>query len=363
MPGMSDSPGGWTSPAGGSTPQGPAAAGPEGPQPDWQVPPGWGAPRPAEPQPGVIPLRPLGLGELLDGAVGVVRRYPRPALGMSAGLAVVTTLLNVLLAVTVLPSLVSFDTGTFTTGTLSTDQIDSALGGTVLGALGIGLVGALATLVLTGIVTAIVGRAVLGRPMTLGEAWTEVRPALPRLLGIAALTALCVYGALAVGAALAGVLVAVAGPVGLVLAIPLVLAAVAMAVYLYCRFALAPSAAVLEKAGVVTALRRSGVLVRRSWWWVLGVLLLTFVISSFVTQVLQVPFLLFGLAPIGLGGDGSVTAQTTRLMVLTYIGAGMAQTVVAPFVAAVRALLYVDRRMRAEGLDLALAAAAAQPAP
>jgi hypothetical protein len=376
MPGMSDSPRGWTSPAGGATPQGPTPPAPAGPPPGWEPPPGWGgpqgpayggwgAPRPPEPQPGVIPLRPLGLGELLDGAVGVVRRYPRPALGMSAALAVVTTLLNLVLAATLFRSLLSLDTQSLTSGSTSAAQLQDALGGAGLGAVASSVVGALATLILTGIVTAIAGRAVLGKPMTLGEAWVEVRPALPRLLGVAVLTGLAVYGTVAVGLALAGLLVATAGTVGIVLAVPLVLASLAGAVYLYCRFALAPSVAVLEKAGVVTALRRSGVLVRRSWWRVLGILLLTFVIASFVTQVLQVPFLLFGVAPIGLPGDSGsgLGGQTTRLMILSYIGAGIAQTVVAPFIAAVRALLYVDRRMRAEGLDLALSAAAAQPSP
>ena len=41
------------------------------------------------------------------------------------------------------------------------------------------------------------------------------------------------------------------------------------------------------------------------------------------------------------------------------VGAGIAQTVVAPFTAGVRALLYIDRRMRAEGLDVSLMAAVA----
>jgi hypothetical protein len=52
-------------------------------------------------KPGVVPLRPLALGELLDGAVGVLRGYPRPTLGMSAVVAVVATLANVVLLLTV----------------------------------------------------------------------------------------------------------------------------------------------------------------------------------------------------------------------------------------------------------------------
>ena len=36
------------------------------------------------------------------------------------------------------------------------------------------------------------------------------------------------------------------------------------------------------------------------------------------------------------------------------VGAGLASVLVAPFSSGVMALLYVDRRMRAEGLDVAL---------
>jgi hypothetical protein len=101
--------------------------------------------------------------------------------------------------------------------------------------------------------------------------------------------------------------------------------------------------------------------VRRSWWRVFGVLLLALIVASVVGQVVQVPFLIFGITPVGLRGGSSLNDSTTRLLILSYIGAGIAQTVITPFTAGVRALLYIDRRMRAEGLDVALNAAAARP--
>ena len=39
---------------------------------------------PAPPKPGVVPLRPLGLGEILDGAVQTIRLNPKVMLGLSA---------------------------------------------------------------------------------------------------------------------------------------------------------------------------------------------------------------------------------------------------------------------------------------
>ncbi|MCU1590603.1 MAG: rane protein, partial [Frankiales bacterium] len=232
-----------------------------------------------------------------------------------------------------------------------------ALGGAAVGGIGSSLVSALATVLLTGVLTAIAGRGVLGKPMTLGEAWAEVRPALWRLLGVAFLTALLVYGSLVAGITVAVVLVAVGGAAAALIGVPLAFAGAALAVYLYCRLALAPCAALLERAGVLGSMRRSGVLVRHSWWRVFGVLLLAVVVASVVGQIVQVPFLIFGVGSSGLRG---LAGASSKLLILTYVGAGIAQTVIAPFTAGVRALLYVDRRMRAEGLDVALTAAAAQ---
>jgi hypothetical protein len=201
---------------------------------------------------------------------------------------------------------------------------------------------------------------VLGQPMSLAQAWEQVRPVLWRLLGIALLSGLIVYGALVLPIALGAGAVYAAGPMALFGAIPIGVAGAVAAAYLYVRLSLAPAVAVLERAGVRTSLRRSGILVRRSWWRICGILLLTMIIGSFVANVLQIPFLVGGAGPTGLGRLTDPEGTTTTVLVLSYIGAGVAQTVVAPFTAGVRALLYIDRRMRAEGLDVALNAAAAQ---
>ena len=57
--------------------------------------------QPQAPKPGVIPLRPLGVGEILDGAFTSIRRNPRATLGIAALLltasAVITTTLSLIL--------------------------------------------------------------------------------------------------------------------------------------------------------------------------------------------------------------------------------------------------------------------------
>ncbi|MBO7941512.1 hypothetical protein JTP77_037285, partial [Streptomyces sp. S9] len=72
-------PGGYDHPGGHRGPGGYGA-------PGWGS--GWGGPPPAV-KPGVIPLRPLGVGEMLDGAVSTMRTYWRTVLGISLAIAIV----------------------------------------------------------------------------------------------------------------------------------------------------------------------------------------------------------------------------------------------------------------------------------
>jgi hypothetical protein len=312
--------------------------------------PGWGQPQWGAPvvTPGVVPLRPLTVGELLDGAVKVIRRYPRPTLGLSALIAVVTTVINVLI---VLAQDYSSFANDVESGSSTSTGPTGADGASIVSA----VLGGFFGIVLTGFLVVVVGKAVLGHPTSFGETWQQVRGRIWALLGLAVLTGLLFSVPIGVAVLLAVLLVAIAGPVTLVLGIPLVLAAVALGIYLYVRLSLAPAALVLEKAGIRTAMGRSGVLVKGDWWRLFGILILTSLLSSVVTWVLSIPFAIIGV--IGVlkdNGDGGVTL----LFVLVQVGAGLSTLLVAPFTAGVRSLLYVDRRMRAEGLDLTLQAAA-----
>ena len=366
---MSDQ-GGWTTPEGWGPPTPtPPPATPGYGQPGYGQ-PGYGQPAPGAPgfgpppaqwrpdvKPGVVPLRPLGLGELLDGAVGVLRRYPRPTLGLSAVVAVVSTLANVLLLLTAFRPFFDVDSAAAIESGNS-DALEAAIGGAAVGGLLTFVLALLAGAVLTGILTAVVGRAVLGQPLSLGEAWAQVRPLLLKLVGVAfvvsGVAALPVLATVLV----AGVSVAAGGAALLALGIPLVLGGFAAAAYLYVRLSLAPCAMVLEKVGIGTSLRRSSVLVKGDWWRVFGITLLTVVVAQFVAVVIQVPFELVGY---GSPGDlfSGADALSTRALVASSIGSIISATLVTPFTSGVLALLYVDRRMRAEGLDVALAAAAA----
>jgi hypothetical protein len=306
-----------------------------------------------------VPLRPLGLGELLDGAVGIIRRYPRPALGLSALVALVTTLINVALLVTAFQPLLEIDPTALDSG--DTAALEGVLGAAAGGGILTVLLALLSGAVLAGGLTVVVGKAVLGQPMSFAQAWTQIRPFLLRLVGLALLVLVIVYGVLIAGVLAGAAIIALGGPLLAIVGVPLIFASIAACAVVYIRLSLAPCVLVLERTGIVTSLRRSAALVKRDWWRVFGILALTLLLGVFVSQVVQLPFAVLGAGSPSSLFDPESDLLTTRSLVLSAIGGGLASTLVAPFTAGVRALLYVDRRMRAEGLDVALTAAANAP--
>src|SRR5690348_2390531 len=120
----------------------------------------------------------------------------------------------------------------------------------------------------------------------------------------------------------------------------------------------------LEKATVTTAMRRSWRLTGRSFWRVLGILLLTGIIVSIGQAAISFPLSALSSLP-GAGQDnpyenlGTVFTQ----LLITGVGSIVAGAVFYPFSAASSALLYIDLRMRREGLDVRLAQAVAQGGP
>lgn len=142
--------------------------------------PGWGRP-PMAAKPGVIPLRPLGVGEILDGAVSTMRAHWRPVLGISLTVSVVTEILVILLQRYLLPNATSVDPNAVGTEALrqATDSAQSELIATAPAT----LLAMIATLFTTSVLTVVISRSVLGRTVTLSEAWAEARPGSSRSSG------------------------------------------------------------------------------------------------------------------------------------------------------------------------------------
>lgn len=303
--------------------------------------------RPARVARRLIPLRPLAAGEVLDGSVALTRAFPRPLLAAGALLAVVSAVIDLVITLTVVGP-ISVDR--------SATRLDSQTAQDLLGAAGVSGLATLFVSTVTGVlmlavVTLVLGHVVKGETTTLAQTWTELRPLASRALGLALVVAVTTEGALLLGFA-AFIGSATLGPGGLLLGLPALAAGTLGAVWLYVHWLLAGSVLVLEKQPLRACLSRSRVLVRGAFWRVFGIMLLALAISYVVATVIQIPFALLGYDPFaGLNG----TYQFTRLdAVLGAVASALANTLIVPFSAGVRSLLYLDRRMRAEALDLDL---------
>jgi hypothetical protein len=210
-------------------------------------------------------------------------------------------------------------------------------------------------LILTGLITMVIGRGVLGQRVSIGQAWSLTRSRLWALLGATVLTVLIVIGLWIPWIIILVVLVAahldVAAVVWGILGALATLAVTALAAV---RLSLAVPATVLERCGPAAALRRSWGLTRRSFWRIFGILLLTWIVVGLASTILRIPFFLLSLAfggiSLGTAGAGASAAS----IIVNGVGAIVAGAIVVPVVAGVVVLLYLDMRMRKEGLDLAL---------
>jgi hypothetical protein len=317
---------------------------------------GWGGPPPAA-KPGVIPLRPLGVGEILDGAVSTMRTYWRTVLGISLTVAVLTEIVVILVQ-----GLVLDDISTAAPDSDATpDELARALGDAMLSMGALFLISLIGTIVATALLTTVTSRAVLGRSVTLGEAWRDARPQLARLFGLIFLLILIAFGVVA-GGTLPGILVAVAGSAdaGASLALLGGLAAGVVALWLMIRFSLASPALMLEKQSIVKSLGRSAKLVRGSWWRVFGIQLLATIIANVIATIVVLPFAFIASVLDGEGFTGLAASGDFgwTYLIVSGIGSVIGSMITFPITAGVTVLLYIDQRIRREALDLELARAA-----
>ncbi|WP_329210396.1 glycerophosphoryl diester phosphodiesterase membrane domain-containing protein [Streptomyces sp. NBC_00683] len=353
-------PGQWSPPsAPGSGPGAPPPAPGWGGTPPQGPGPGWGR-QPMAAKPGVIPLRPLGVGEILDGAVSTMRAHWRTVLGISLTVSVISEIAVILVQRYLLPEAKSVDPNAV--GAEAIRQAADSAQSTLLANAPATLISMIATLFITSVLTVVISRSVLGRKSTLSDAWTEARPRLLPLLGLTLLMSLMSAALLMVGL-LPGMLLG--GGAGIALAFVGFIAACVVVVWLMVRFALAAPALMLERQSVLTSLRRSAKLVKGTWWRTFGILALTYLLVVVVALIIVIPF---GIIAVTVDSDGlseflnsSSTDFGWPFLIITGVGEVIISTLTYPFTAGVIALLYVDQRIRREALDLDLARAAGVP--
>jgi len=301
-------------------------------------------------RPGIVALRPLGLGDVVDGSVKLARRNPRTVLGVAA-------LANAAAAVPAVLLESASAAGSWMRSSGVAAVVDARSWAMLLGLGGT----AYAVLLLAGLLAPAAEEALLGHRPGLGALWAAVRPrvwalAATQLLVLAALVLpwLVLVGGLA--AVSRSSVLAVLGTGAL-----LTLAAIAADAVLLPRLLFVAPVQVLDGLAPRAALRRSWALSKGRAWSTGGTFVLATVVAAVVFWVLQLPqWLVYNLL-VGLFEP----SQTVRDLASSFdftLASLVSAILVSAFLAGTTVLRYVDARMRAEGYDLVLLRTAASEA-
>ncbi|CAN5400642.1 membrane protein [soil metagenome] len=320
------------------------------------VTPGWTPP----PKPGLIPLRPLTLGGILGASFQVLRRNPRPTFGFAL---LVTGLIGVVTLVVV--GLVSFLAIARTASAVGEDADTLAAGATasiLLAAVVPAVLAIVSNAILQGVIALEVARGTVGEKLRLGGLWRAARGRIGALIGWSALITGAVLVAATIVALLIGLLIAFGGTAGLVtgvlLAIIVALGAVVVYAWLGTKLSLVPSILMLERVPLREAVRRSWSLTNDFFWRTFGIQILVAVILNLVASIIATPLqilVVFGSTLINPNNmDEGLIVAGIVVYLLTLVFTLVFGAIAAVVQAATSALIYIDLRMRKEGLDLEL---------
>jgi len=309
----------------------------------------------APPKPGIVPLRPLMFGEIMDGSFQTIRRNAKAMLGASLLAQSLAAILTVVLTAATATSV-----GSIEAWAESASPAD-------LTSLGLGFVAAIMLVavltiflasVLQGAMVVPVARSILNRPTGFRQMWALARPRVGALMRLAAL--LMVAGLLAILVPAAATVALIAGMerIGILLLIPMFLGFVALFVWIYIKLMVAPAAVVIEELGALAALRRSWELTRANWWRIFGITLVVGIMVGVISQVVMIPVSLVPPLMAGFvsphGGAGQDVAIAVGVGIITAVLGALAGALGYAFQTSVMALIYMDLRMRKDGLDISL---------
>lgn len=321
-------------------------------------------------KPGIIPLRPLSIGDIYQGAFAAIKTNARTMFGFTTallGVAIVISIgINYLIINLVLPSYINTNSP-YASVFGSVFTTFSQLGGTLLQNL--------ATVLLSGLIVVAVSRSVLGRVASSKEVWERTKSKFLPLIGLNIITSIISGLMMIIGIVVFFVLLASVAStaktdreflqdlgVSLVGLLILMVISALVSSYLYIKFSVAPPAMVLENLGVFASIGRSWSLTRGNFWRLFGINILTTIITSMVAGIfggiasaLSVIFVVAGSS----SPEDAITSINTAY-ILTMVVSTIAQLLILPFTSSVNALLYIDLRMRKEGLDVELRNAVAE---
>lgn len=330
-------------------------------QPTWQQPvaapaAGWAPP----PKPGLFPLRPLDFGTVFGTTFRVLRRNPRPIFGVGVGLTTLATFITGAI-VTVVALL-----GTDRIARAAPEDAEAIAIGTgaliVVSALLTAALSVVVSAILQGVVAIEVASASLGERLTFRQIWARGRGRWAALIGWALLLTAALTAAVVILIAIVVLMVALGDTAGMIAGVAVgILGALGMAVlaaWLWIKLIFVSHAIVLERLPLRSAISRAWALVRGRFWRSFGILLLMTVVVQTAASIVTAPFsLAAGLAGVLVNPTGDVATDATFLIGLNLVAIALGAVVGAigaVLLAAAATLLYVDARMRDEGLDIDL---------
>jgi hypothetical protein len=304
---------------------------------------------------GVVPLRPLGVGNILGGTFKAVRFNAPVTFGLTFAVILVTQIVPLAL--------------TLVLGFRALDSISwyemlggSSAPGSLLGRLGLAeVVSVVVAFLSMGMgqvlaqvfVTHAVFQSVTARRPTVAETWRaaagRIGPCLAFVvLSVGGVTLVyCLVTVAAVG--LIGLLGGSSDDAMMVLGVVLVLALAAAACFLFVRLFYALPAIVVERLGPVAAAKRSWRLSRGLFWRTIGLFALsTWLINAAAGTMSQVGWLVS--LPLAIW-----TPEAAMVLVAPVLITLLSAIISVPLTSSVWTLIYVDARIRREGLDITLA--------
>lgn len=321
-------------------------------------------------KPGIIPLRPLSIGDIYQGAFAAIKTNARTMFGFTAALLgvvlVISIGINYAIINLVLPNYLS-PSSPYAAVFTSLSGSFSQLGGSLLQVL--------ATVLLSGLIVVAVSRSVLGRVASSKEVWERTKSKFLPLIGLNIITSIISGLMMIIGIVVFFVLLASVAStaktdreflqdlgVSLVGLLILIVISALVSSYLSIKFSVASPAMVLENLGVFAAIGRSWSLTRGNFWRLFGINILTAIITSMVAGIFGGIAGALGaiFVVVGSSSPEDVLASLNTTYILTMVMSTIAQLLILPFTSSVNALLYIDLRMRKEGLDVELRNAVAE---
>jgi hypothetical protein len=306
----------------------------------------------------LIDIRPMDLGDILDGTIRVYRRRPW----------VFVTILAIVVGI---PMMIT-QTSTEYVQSLFQELLksgDPAIWAEIsnlvtsreyLTATGFMLFGGIILFFLAPIAQAAmvyaVSETILGRMVGLKQSINAIMPRAWKIIQAYILYFLIALGVLAVVAAAAyaigaGQMEEIPGPGVFVGLLGLLLLLSLAMVFLTIKFIFIPHAIVLDNTGVIDGLKRSFTISNGYWWRTFGIYMIISVIIGIINGLLGQAVKLMGWGLSMLPGVDSMIIVASNGVVMTIIS-----IILNPISFIATTLLYYDLRIRKEGFDLILLA-------